>query len=148
MNAGMPIARLTHSQVRHRTRSGIASAPLTFVLAALSIAITLTVAIGAVAHGRVPPSGQLGLICAVVLAAAAAAEATRPARSDRARRRLLGRHATTSRLGLPRRKYGGKNSAITAFDQSLRAHPAPQAREVLAVQQLGPRVPLVAQAEL
>jgi hypothetical protein len=88
VNACMPIARLTHSHVRHRATSGIASAPLTVVLAALSIAITLTVAIGAVADGHMPPSGQLGLICAVVLAAAAAAEATRPARSDRARRRL------------------------------------------------------------
>jgi hypothetical protein len=84
----MPTARLTRSQIRHRAASGIASAPLTFVLATLSIAITLTVTIGTVAAGRMPASATLGLICAVVLAAAAAAEASRPARSDRVRRRL------------------------------------------------------------
>jgi hypothetical protein len=84
----MLIARLTHSQARRRAAAGIFSAPVTFVLAALSIAITLTVVVGTLAYGRVPPSAPLGLICAVVLAAAAAAEASRPARSDRVRRRL------------------------------------------------------------
>ncbi len=84
----MPIARLTNSQVRHRATSGLASAPLTFLLAALSIAITLTVAIGTVTEGRMPSSAPLALICAVVLAAATAAEASRPARSERSRRRL------------------------------------------------------------
>jgi hypothetical protein len=83
----MPIAQHTR-RAKRRAGSALAAAPLTIVLAALSIAITLAIAVGTVADGHVPQSGPLGLICAVVLAAAAAAEASRPARSDRVRRRL------------------------------------------------------------
>jgi hypothetical protein len=73
--------------IRRRPAWGVAFAPLAVACAAPSIAITLVVAIGTVAGGRVPAGGPLGLICAVVLAAVAAAEASRPAKRDRLRRR-------------------------------------------------------------
>jgi hypothetical protein len=56
-------------------------------LALTSIAITLVVALGTVNAGRLPASGSIGLVCALVLAAVAVAEASRPARSERVRRR-------------------------------------------------------------
>jgi hypothetical protein len=56
-------------------------------LALSSISITLAVVLGTVAEGRVPASGPLGLVCALVLAAVAAAEASRPARAERTRRK-------------------------------------------------------------
>ena len=58
-----------------------------FVLALTSIVITLVVAVGTVHAGRLPASGSIGLVCALVLAAVAVAEASRPARYERARRR-------------------------------------------------------------
>jgi len=70
-----------------RAAQGIASAPLMAALAVVSIAITLIVALGTVRDGRLPASGSIGLVCALVLAAVAVAEASRPARSDRMRRK-------------------------------------------------------------
>ncbi len=92
LNRSMQIRRLTNT--RHlnrslaRTLAGIASAPLAVALGALSIAITIVVAISTVTWGRASTGAPLELICALVLAAAAAAEASRPARSERTRRRL------------------------------------------------------------
>jgi hypothetical protein len=64
-------------------------------LAIVSIAITLVVALGTVRDGRLPASGSIGLVCALVLAAVAVAEASRPARSERMRRRIV--HPRASR---------------------------------------------------
>jgi hypothetical protein len=78
------------TQIKKRARralAGVASAPLMAVLALTSIAITLVVALGTVHDGRLPASGSIGLVCALVLAAVAVAEASRPARSERLRRR-------------------------------------------------------------
>lgn len=83
-------------QLRHPTKvskrarraiEGVASAPMMFLLALTSIVITLVVAVGTVHAGRLPASGSIGLVCALVLAAVAVAEASRPARSERVRRR-------------------------------------------------------------
>ncbi len=71
------------------TRAGIASAPMMAALALSSIVITLVVALETVRAGRLPASGSIGLVCALVLAAAAVAEASRPARSQRIRRRTM-----------------------------------------------------------
>jgi hypothetical protein len=79
-------------QVRRPARRAIAaigSAPVTVALALGSISIMLAVVLGTVSNGHVPASGPLGLVCAPVLAAVAAAEASRPARSERARRRAM-----------------------------------------------------------
>lgn len=70
-----------------RTLSDSALPPLTAMLAVISIVIAIVVAIVTVSHGRLPASGPAELICAFVLAAVAAAEASRPARSERLRRR-------------------------------------------------------------
>jgi hypothetical protein len=74
------------TQARRAAR-GVAAAPMMAALALASIVITLVVALGTVSHGRLPASGSVGLVCALVLAAVAVAEASRPARSERIRRR-------------------------------------------------------------
>jgi hypothetical protein len=89
---------LVKPQVARRATSVVATAPLTIFLAALSMAITLAIAIATIVDGRVPTNGPQGLICAAVLAAVAATESTRPARSDRVRRRL----ASAARGARPR----------------------------------------------
>jgi hypothetical protein len=73
------------SKRARRAIEGVASAPMMFLLALTSIVITLVVA--TVHSGRLPASGSIGLVCALVLAAVAVAEASRPARSERVRRR-------------------------------------------------------------
>ena len=78
------------TQIKKRARRAaaeVASAPLMAGLALTSIAITLVVALGTVSAGRLPATGSIGLVCALVLAAVAVAEASRPARSERLRRR-------------------------------------------------------------
>jgi hypothetical protein len=57
-------------------------------MAVASIGITLVVVLGTMHDGRLPATGSIGLVCALVLAAVAVAEAPRPARSERARRRI------------------------------------------------------------
>jgi hypothetical protein len=75
------------SKRARRAIEGVALAPMMFLLALTSIVITLVVAVGTVHSGRLPASGSIGLVCALVLAAVAVAEASRPARSERVRRR-------------------------------------------------------------
>ncbi|MBV9414380.1 MAG: hypothetical protein JO363_05325 [Solirubrobacterales bacterium] len=77
----------TSVRARLRTLSDLIPSPLTAVLAVISIAIVIAVAIATVSHRRLPGSGAAELICAFVLAAVAVAEASRPARSERIRRR-------------------------------------------------------------
>lgn len=69
------------------TLSDLVPSPLTALLALISIAIVIAVATVTVTRGQLPASGPIELICAFVLAAVATAEASRPARSDRVRRR-------------------------------------------------------------
>ena len=57
-------------------------------LALASAMITAIVALGALSAGRLPADGSIGMVCALVLAAAAAVEASRPARVNRVNRRL------------------------------------------------------------
>jgi hypothetical protein len=72
-----------------RAVAAAASAPMMVALALSSIVITLVVVLGTISKGRLPATGSIGLVCALVLAAVAAAEASRPARSDRVRRRTV-----------------------------------------------------------
>jgi hypothetical protein len=83
----MQIRRPHVKRPARRAAAVIGTAPLMVALAVSSISITVVVVLGTVSQGRVPASGPLGLVCAVVLAAVAAAEASRPARSERVRRR-------------------------------------------------------------
>jgi len=69
------------------TLSDLVPSPLTAMLAVISIGIVIAVAIGTATRGRLTASGPIELICAFVLAAVATAEASRPARSERLRRR-------------------------------------------------------------
>jgi hypothetical protein len=84
----MQIARLRIKAPARRAVATIASAPLMAALAVSSIGITLVVVLGTMHDGRLPATGSIGLVCALVLAAVAVAEACRPARSERARRRI------------------------------------------------------------
>ena len=77
------------SRPARRAVAAIGAAPLMVALAFSSLLITLAVVLGTVSDGRVPASGGLGLVCALVLAAVAAAEASRPARSERTRRKTM-----------------------------------------------------------
>jgi hypothetical protein len=79
-------------------RSLITSAPLAAGLAILSAAVTLVVAISTVSAGQVPGNAGLELIAALLLAAVAASEASRPQRRDRGRRRV-GKAAETRQPG-------------------------------------------------
>lgn len=56
----------------------VGEVPLALLLGLLSAFITLGVALTTLAIGHVPRSGAAGLICALLLAAIAAAEAARP----------------------------------------------------------------------
>jgi hypothetical protein len=53
-----------------------------------STVITAVVALSTVSQGRLPASGSIGMVCALVLAAVAAVEASRPARMERTTRRI------------------------------------------------------------
>ena len=66
--------------------SAIASARFAVLLAVVSAVVTLVVAVTTVSGGRVPGDAGLELIGALVLAAVAASEASRPQRRDRGRR--------------------------------------------------------------
>jgi hypothetical protein len=82
--------QLRRPKIKNRARrvlAGVASAPIVLALALTSIVITLVVGLGTVSGGRLPATGSIGLVCALVLAAVAVAEASRPARSERTRRR-------------------------------------------------------------
>jgi hypothetical protein len=74
-----------------RAAQSVAAAPVMAAMALASIVITLVVALGTVSDGRLPASGSIGLVCALVLASVAVAEASRPARSERLRRRNVAR---------------------------------------------------------
>ena len=80
------------SRPARRAVAAIGTAPLMVALAVSSVSITLAVVLETVSKGRVPASGPLGLVCALVLAAVAAAEASRPARSERTRRKTMRPH--------------------------------------------------------
>jgi hypothetical protein len=67
-------------------RSIVTTAPLAALLAVLSAGVTLVVAVATLSGGHVPGDAGLELIGALVLAAVAASEASRPQRSDRGRR--------------------------------------------------------------
>lgn len=69
--------------------TAIGSAPLAALLAIISAAVTLVVAITTVSAGEVPGNAGLELIAALLLAAVATSEASRPRRRDRDRRRLV-----------------------------------------------------------
>jgi hypothetical protein len=71
-----------------RAAEGVAAAPLMAALALASTVITAVVALDTVGRGRVPADGSIGLVCALVLAAVAAVEASRPVRVERATRRI------------------------------------------------------------
>ena len=66
--------------------SAIGSAPIPALLAVFSVGVTLVVAVSTVSTGQVPGDAGLELIGALVLAAVAASEASRPQRRDRDRR--------------------------------------------------------------
>jgi hypothetical protein len=68
--------------------SALAAAPVATGLGTISIATTLAVVISTVSTGRTSSGAPLELICAVLLAAVAAVEGSRPARGVRARRRV------------------------------------------------------------
>jgi hypothetical protein len=76
-----------NTDMRKPLLSVIGSAPLAAVLAVVSAAVTLVVAATTLAGGQVPGDAGLELIGALVLAAVAVSEASRPQRSDRGRRR-------------------------------------------------------------
>jgi hypothetical protein len=69
--------------------SAIGSAPLAAVLAIVSAGVTLTVAITTLSAGQVSGDAPLELIAALLLAAVATSEASRPRRRDRDRRRVV-----------------------------------------------------------
>ena len=66
--------------------SAIGSAPIAALLAVFSVGVTLVVAVSTVTGGQVPGNAGLELIGALVLAAVAVSEASRPQRRDRNRR--------------------------------------------------------------
>lgn len=71
-----------------RAAEAVAAAPLMTALAFASMVITAVVALDTVSHGRIPANGSIGMVCAVLLAAVAVVEASRPARLERADRRI------------------------------------------------------------
>jgi hypothetical protein len=71
-----------------RVAEGVAAAPLMAALALASTVITTVVAFGAVSDGRLPANGSMWMMCALVLAAVAIVEASRPVRVERVRRRV------------------------------------------------------------
>lgn len=71
-----------------RVAEGVAAAPLMTALALVATVITAVVALSTISHGRLPANGSVGMVCALVLAAVAMVEASRPARLERVRRRI------------------------------------------------------------
>jgi hypothetical protein len=71
-----------------RAAEGVAAAPLMAAMALASTVITAVVVLGTVSDGRLPANGSLGMVCALLLAAVAVVEASRPARLERAGRRI------------------------------------------------------------
>jgi hypothetical protein len=71
-----------------RAAEGVVAAPLMAALAFASTVITAVVALGTLSDGRLPANGPIGMVCALVLAAVAVVEASRPARVERVRRRI------------------------------------------------------------
>src|SRR5205085_4256467 len=61
LNAAMQFRRPKIKPHARRASAGIAAAPMMAVLALISIAITLVVALGTVKDGRLPASGSIGL---------------------------------------------------------------------------------------
>jgi hypothetical protein len=89
VNAGMQTdLESTRLPARARAIAESAPSPLTLLFGSGSLVITLLVVIGTVVHGRVSSSGPLELICAIVLAAVAATDASRPGRRERSRRQI------------------------------------------------------------
>jgi uncharacterized RDD family membrane protein YckC len=88
LNAGMQIPRLKLRLSARRAAEGVAAAPLMAALTLAATVITAVVALGTVSDGRLPANGSIGMVCALVLAAVAAVEASRPARVERVRRRV------------------------------------------------------------
>lgn len=87
-----------------RAAQGAAAAPLMTVLALASTAITALVALSTVSQGRLPADGSIGMVCALVLAAVAVVEASRPARVERTTRRIarpLSSRQDASELDVP-----------------------------------------------
>ena len=88
LNAPMHMRRPNLRTPARHAAEGAAAAPLMAALALASTVITVIVALGAVSDGRLPANGSIGIVCALVLAAVAVVEASRPARSERVRRRI------------------------------------------------------------
>jgi hypothetical protein len=88
LNAAMQMRRAKLRIPARRAAQGVAAAPLMAALALLSTTIAVVVALGTVSDGRLPANGSIGMVCALVLAAVAVVEASRPARTERARRRI------------------------------------------------------------
>jgi len=77
-----------------RAAEGVVAAPLMAALALATTAITAIVALSTVSDGRLPADGSIGMVCALVLAAVAVVEASRPARVERTSRRIARAPAT------------------------------------------------------
>jgi hypothetical protein len=77
-----------------RAAEGVIAAPLMPALALASATITAIVALNTVSAGRLPADGSIGMVCALMLAAVAMVEASRPARMERASRRIARSPAT------------------------------------------------------
>lgn len=88
LNAAMQMRRHNIKTRARHAAEGVAAAPLMASLALASGVITAVVALGTVSDGRLPANGSIGMLCALVLAAVAVVEASRPARLQRVRRRI------------------------------------------------------------
>lgn len=88
VNAVMQMRKSKLRLWARRAAEGVAAAPLMAALALASTVITAVVALDTVGRGRVPADGSIGLVCALVLAAVAAVEASRPVRVERTTRRI------------------------------------------------------------
>jgi uncharacterized membrane protein YbhN (UPF0104 family) len=123
----MQMRRLKLRTPARRAAAGVAAAPVMAAMALGSIVITLVVALGTVSNGRLPATGSIGLVCALVLAAVAVAvaEASRPARSERVRRRttppVAPKMDQTSTL---RSRHAGADGAPTPARGGLAHRPA------------------------
>jgi hypothetical protein len=88
LNSAMQMRRPTFGIPARRAAKGVAAAPLMAALGLASTVISAVVAFDAATGGRLPANGSIGVVCALVLAAAAMVEASRAARLERAGRRL------------------------------------------------------------
>jgi hypothetical protein len=84
----MQVHRPNLTRPARRAAEGVAAAPLMAALGLASAVITAIVALNTVSAGRLPADGSIGMVCALVLAAVAAVEGSRPARVERVSRRL------------------------------------------------------------